>query len=758
MRKVLLFSLLAFSVHHFTYAQCTTNNATSCQCKDGSTDCNLLPDIILANEPLEASGNNGNIEYSQTGNGAENGRLRVSVSTPNIGRGPLTVRASSIFICGTDTFTSNPGTCPGGGSPRNLCFQRVYHKNGSTMTYSDRPAGSMTYHPTHNHMHVDDWGVYTLRIRDTAIADPMQWPMLGSGAKLGFCLMDYGTCSYYNGHCVDSLGNTLLNGDFPNYGLGGGNYNCDPTEQGISSGYTDIYYQYLDGMYITIPPGTCNGEYYIVVKIDPHDYFLEEKEDNNVIAIPFTLTKQVPAGTGSATITPSVPSTNVCEGSSVTLTANSGNSYLWNTNDTTQSISTTQPGNYSVEVTSQCGTATSAPVTITNIASNVSNVTDATVCSGTAITLSASASGVAHWFDTITGGNELYIGDTYVPVVTATTTFYVESHDTLLGVSGNVGPADNTFGPGSYYNNDQHQIFTVYKPLVLKTVKVFANSAKNRTIELRSSTGAVLQSRTVNIPQGTQIVNLDFAIAPGVDYELGWTSGSSPDLFRNSDGASYPYTINNLISVTDNSANDLDRWYCLYDWQIQEQPVACTSTRVPVTATVVSLPNVTMSGLSSQYYDTDSAVMLTGTPEGGTFSGTGVTDSLYDPSVAGVGGPYTITYQYTDSNGCIGSSTFDVTVLLDNSSGIQHIEGISKVNIFPNPNNGRFELTFKSNGSKRIDLSVTNILGQKILDERNIFVNNSLEKSINLGNVPQGVYQLVINSGKKQNTYKVIIE
>ena len=627
------------------------------------------------------------------------------------------------------------------------------------MTYHDRPAGSMTYHPTHQHMHVDDWGVYTLRTRDTAIADPMQWPIIGSGAKLGFCLMDYGTCSYYAGHCVDSLGNTLLNADFPNYGLGGGNYNCDPTEQGISSGYADIYYQYLDGMYITIPPSTCNGDYYIVVKIDPHDYFLEEKENNNVIAIPFTLTKQVPAGTGSATITPSVPSTNVCEGTAVTLTANAGNTYLWNTADTTQSITTTQPGNYSVLVNSACGSATSTPVSITNIASHATSP-NVSFCSAMPITLNTTATGTTYWFDSSAAGNQVYVGNTYAPALTATTTFYVESHDTLLGISGSIGPVDNTIGgtSGGYYTNDQHEIFTVYKPVVLKTIKVFANSTKNRTIELRSSAGVVLQSLTVNIAQGTQVVPVNFSIAPGVDYQLGWTAASSPDLWRNSSGAAYPYTINNLITVTGNSANDLARWYCYYDWKVEEQPVACSSTRTPVTVTVNQSPNVTLGGLYSSYYNTSPSSPLLGNPTGGIFSGAGVTDTTFDPAAAGVGGPYTITYQYTDSNGCVGTSTWDVAVLLDNASGVQNIEGISKVNIFPNPSNGAFELSLKSSDSKKIDIAVVNSLGQKIFEEKSIQVNNVFVKSINLGNVAKGIYQLVITSGKKQNTYKAVVQ
>jgi hypothetical protein len=81
-------------------------------------------------------------------------------------------------------------------------------------------------------------------------------------------------------------------------------------------------------------------------------------------------------------------------------------------------------------------------------------------------------------------------------------------------------------------------------------------------------------------------------------------------------------------------------------------------------------------------------VVLTGSPAGGIFSGTGVSGSSFDPASAGVGGPYTITYDYTDANGCSASSTSEVSVTL--ASGVAAIEGISLVKVMPNPSNGQF--------------------------------------------------------------------
>ena len=58
-------------------------------------------------------------------------------------------------------------------------------------------------------------------------------------------------------------------------------------------------------------------------------------------------------------------------------------------------------------------------------------------------------------------------------------------------------------------------------------------------------------------------------------------------------------------------------------------------------------------------------IMTGGYPVGGSYSGTGVTDSLFDPSIAGVG-THTITYTFNDGNNCIDSAQVDITVLQNN--------------------------------------------------------------------------------------------
>ena len=297
------------------YGQCTINDATDCQCLDpNQTDCDLLPDIQVSWVGLESVAD-GASEYAQNGEGENNGRLRISVSTPNTGHGPLTVRGAGpngyrTFICGSDTthiYDPNSNieyTCDNGLEPQQVIWQRIYHKNADgSMSYYDREAGAMTYHPTHGHNHINDWGVFTLRIKDDNEPDPRNWPIVSDGDILGFCLMDYNICSAdpsidtpnnntlapddYTGHCRDDNtvygeGEVLYNVDFPNFGLGGGQYGCSEVEQGISSGYINLYGEWLDEQWINLDPNLCNGDYWIVVIVDSNNYFLEENKDNKI--------------------------------------------------------------------------------------------------------------------------------------------------------------------------------------------------------------------------------------------------------------------------------------------------------------------------------------------------------------------------------------------------------------------------------------------------------------------------------------------
>ncbi len=210
-------------------------------------------------------------------------------------------------------------------------------------------------------------------------------------------------------------------------------------------------------------------------------------------------------------------------------------------------------------------------------------------CDSGSVTLSANGTGLMDWYDASIGGNLLYTGNNFTtPPLMNTTTYYVE--DRSVSPLFYTGKNDST-GSGGYFGssgNIHYEIFNCYEPMLLKSVKVYAEYDGNRTILLRDSSKATLQSLTVFIPQGESRVNLNFDLP--VQNKLQLVGYGVPDLFRNNNGsASYPYILSNYITITESSAslppyNVNGNYYYFYDWEVQEKP--CTSPRVPVVATI----------------------------------------------------------------------------------------------------------------------------------------------------------------------------
>ncbi len=77
---------------------------------------------------------------------------------------------------------------------------------------------------------------------------------------------------------------------------------------------------------------------------------------------------------------------------------------------------------------------------------------------------------------------------------------------------------------------------------------------------------------------------------------------------------------------------------------------------------VNALPVVSLTGLDAVYCEDAPVVQMTGTPSGGTYNGVGLIANAFNPAGAGAGGPYDITYSFTDNNGCTGTDTLQVSV------------------------------------------------------------------------------------------------
>lgn len=152
----------------------------------------------------------------------------------------------------------------------------------------------------------------------------------------------------------------------------------------------------------------------------------------------------------------------------------------------------------------------------------------------------------------------------------------------------------------------------------------------------------------------------------------------------------------------------------------------CTTvTSSAVQLTVNALPSVTITGaLPTRICLSDTAISLVGmgNPVGGSWSGIGVSGFNFIPGATAVG-EYTLRYTYTNPSGCTASATI-IAKVQDCPERIRLL-GDDAVILYPNPNNGRFNI--------RVNSTLYNYLGMRVYT-----VNGNVVRTQNFGGLVYG--------------------
>ncbi|TND07807.1 MAG: hypothetical protein FD123_2958, partial [Bacteroidetes bacterium] len=143
-----------------------------------------------------------------------------------------------------------------------------------------------------------------------------------------------------------------------------------------------------------------------------------------------------------------------------------------------------------------------------------------------------------------------------------------------------------------------------------------------------------------------------------------------------------------------------------------------------------------------------------GSPAGGTYSGTGVSGSLFSPATAGVG-THTIMYMVTDSAGC--SDTTSQVVTVNTCVGIQDVSAGSQVSVYPNPSTGLFTFELRDATSTAVTLTVLDSRGRSLLEKQVNAASAELRTTLDLGSFDNGFYFLVVQSGDASKTVKLVV-
>gem|GEM_PF-2668421 len=178
---------------------------------------------------------------------------------------------------------------------------------------------------------------------------------------------------------------------------------------------------------------------------------------------------------------------------------------------------------------------------------------------------------------------------------------------------------------------------------------------------------------------------------------------------------------------------------------------------VMLSVTINEPAELSVSGSSTA--NTATQAPFTGTASVSVVGGTGPYTYAWDNNqtssfIFGLeGGVYSCTV--TDANGC--TETIEVTVD-DNSVGIEEdLAGINEIALFPNPTNGTFSLAIELVSADDINIAVTNLNGQTVMQSSKAAVLN-LEASFDASDLPAGIYMVRVSTSKGAVYRKLIVE
>lgn len=386
----------------------------------------------------------------------------------------------------------------------------------------------------------------------------------------------------------------------------------------------------------------------------------------------------------------------------------------------------------------------SSYITVTiDPAPTVSGTTALCTAGSTTLTATVASGNQAEWYDA--SNNLVSTSLVFTTPILNTTTAYTVRQVTPSALQ-NVGPAGPTIGAGSYHNTsfEGRELFTTFAPMRLKSVFVDASGTTDRTFNLYNSSGTLLQSRTINVPDGQSRVTLNFDIQSPGNYELGVVAGSV--LYRNTTGASYPYTIGGLVSITlsNSTTNPANYYYYCYDWEVQELP--CSSSPATVSVLVGSaVSDFTYAALGLDVAFTNAAI---GNVIVYSWAfGDGNTSNAANPNYTyAAEGTYTVSLHIETSDGCSADYSETITVT---SIGIDEANDES---VMINSKNNLLTIKF-DHPAKDATIKVVDALGQ-------ILINETFNKGTTFNrtlNIASSYVIVSVHEGEKVLTKKVLI-
>jgi predicted transcriptional regulator len=394
--------------------------------------------------------------------------------------------------------------------------------------------------------------------------------------------------------------------------------------------------------------------------------------------------------------------TTFCQGGNVVLNAAGGTSFLWNNGATTQNISVTTPGNYSVTVTNAAGCSSLSNSTIVNVLQAPVSVATAygstTFCQGGSVIIATSGGTSYVWSN----------GSTAQSILPTTSGSYSVITTGANGCTATSNAINVTVNP--------------------------------------TPTAVISPSGATTFCEGSSV---NLVASGGVSYA--WNNGSTAATLAASTGGVYTVTVTNAGGCTDTETMTVT---------VNEVPSAfivtsgattfCEGGEVSLTAqagnTYVWSNSATTQAIAVSTAGTYSVTILS--PNGCSVTSNAITVDVNQPSASNLiatafdgytlngilytqSGTYTQTL--TNAAGCDSTITLDLTLTVGIEEGT-----ITDVNLYPNPTSESF--TIKTSVVLYGNYSVVDAQGKLVFEGE----MTGTETQVNISSVARGIYYLRI--------------
>jgi len=365
------------------------------------------------------------------------------------------------------------------------------------------------------------------------------------------------------------------------------------------------------------------------------------------------------------------------------------------------------------------------------------------------------------------------------PTITPDRKYYASSNE----FSGKAGLTTKMDYPSGGYNefNGNFVRFSTTTPILIESVRMYTSNPGNINIinadlaqepndqgqysyyNRGSLKFPVTNSRPIaqsgaltenNANDPGLVYNLNFAVVEPGNHILIMQATDGASVFRNNNiplPGPYPQKLNggsDAFAINGNGVtapNDPNNFYYFY-YDIKVSPLAaCPSPRVAITAPNNVIPSINQNGNVLTSSSTNNNQWR--------LNGADITGANNQQYTANVNGLYRVAV--TDELGCVSLSN-ELNVVLTSINNIDPATiGLS---LSPNPHQGMFHLRFRVSGREDLQVAVLDITGRQVYQKAYRRFSGSFEETIQLQEVPRGVYLLRIIHGNDCYLRKMLID